>query len=114
MPLIQPLLNFLQAAVFKRPAFTWAAIAGDMVILHAMAEAGLLQKVPVIFIDTLHLFPETTELLRAVEKQYGFEAARAQQPAPPPFIAARRHFAAPVPHYYRRQRFPVFQIPGFP
>lgn len=36
----------------KRPIFTTALIAGDAVILDALAKADLLSKVPIIFVDT--------------------------------------------------------------
>ena len=36
----------------KRPIFTTALIAGDAVILDALAKANLLSKVPIIFVDT--------------------------------------------------------------
>ena len=56
---------------------TWAGIAGDNVLLHAAAEAGVLGRMRVIFVDTLHLFDETLTLLEAAEKRYGFTALRA-------------------------------------
>ena len=94
-----------QVSQFERPAFTWAAIAGDMCILHAIAEAGLLKSMPVIFVDTLHLFPETTELLHSVEKLYGFKAVRSpsctrpwrqSRPPPSPSTLCTRAAAAPA------------------
>eukprot|EP00035_Acanthoeca_spectabilis_P019624 m.429022 g.429022 ORF g.429022 m.429022 type:complete len:293 (+) comp16935_c0_seq1:591-1469(+) len=57
----------------KRPIFTIALIAGDMVILDAIHRAGLLDKIKVIFIDTYTLFPETLAFLREVEAHYGFK-----------------------------------------
>ena len=36
----------------KRPIFTIALIAGDMVILDAIHRAGLMEKIQIIFIDT--------------------------------------------------------------
>jgi phosphoadenosine phosphosulfate reductase len=56
------------------PMFTTALIAGDAVILDALAKADLLQKVPVVFVDTFTLFPESLAHLREVEKHYGFES----------------------------------------
>ncbi|KAJ1480134.1 hypothetical protein T484DRAFT_1811762 [Baffinella frigidus] len=53
--------------------FTTALIAGDDVILHVIHKAGLLDKIKVIFIDTMHLFPETYDFLDRVEKHYGFK-----------------------------------------
>lgn len=92
-------------AAFQRPVFTWAAIAGDNVLLHALHEGGHLAsdrvkarphtrspplrmaaaaapspapagrpRRQVLFIDTLHLFPETRTLLAEVEAAYGFKA----------------------------------------
>ena len=57
----------------KNVVFTTALIAGDCVIMDVLSRLGLLQKIPVIFIDTFHLFPETIEFLREVEEYYGFE-----------------------------------------
>jgi phosphoadenosine phosphosulfate reductase len=54
--------------------FTTALIAGDVVILDALARAKLLSKVPVVFIDTFTLFPETLAHLKEVEAHYGFQA----------------------------------------
>ena len=48
-------------AVFDKPFMTTAFIAGDMVLLDMLARQGLLSRVPIVFIDTLHLFPETYE-----------------------------------------------------
>lgn len=64
------------AAKFTSPVLTWAGLAGDCALLDAVARAGLLPRVAVVFIDTLHLFPETTALLEASEKRYGFAAKR--------------------------------------
>lgn len=58
----------------KNPVFTTALIAGDCVILDAIAKAGLLNKISVVFIDTYFLFPETLDFLHEVEKHYGFKA----------------------------------------
>lgn len=58
----------------KRPIFTIALIAGDMVILDAIHRAGLLSKMEIIFVDTYTLFPETLAFLREVENHYGFKA----------------------------------------
>lgn len=66
----------LTAASFHRPVLTWAGLAGDCVLLDALAGAGLLSQVPVVFIDTLHLFPETLAFLEDCEKHYGFKALR--------------------------------------
>ena len=62
------------AAEAERPAFPCALIAGDIVILSLLASENLLERIPVIFIDTFHLFPETHELLAKLEKLYDFKA----------------------------------------
>jgi hypothetical protein len=55
---------------------TWAGLAGDCALLDGLARAGQLRAVRVLFIDTLHLFPETHALLAACESRYGFKALR--------------------------------------
>lgn len=55
----------------KNPVFTTALIAGDCVILDAIAKAGLLDKIQVIFIDTYFLFPETIDFLHEVRHGKG-------------------------------------------
>lgn len=62
------------AATKKSPMFTTALIAGDAVILDAIAKAGLLSKVPIVFVDTFTLFPESLSHLHEVEKHYGFKS----------------------------------------
>ena len=44
------------------------------VILDAIHKAGLINKIPIVFVDTYTLFPESMAHLREVEKHYGFEA----------------------------------------
>jgi len=61
-------------ATKQRPMFTTALIAGDAVILDALHKTGLLSKVPVIFVDTFTLFPESLAHLREVEAHYGFKS----------------------------------------
>lgn len=70
------LMSYLKEAVAtkKRPMFTTALIAGDAVILDAIAKAGLLSKVPIVFVDTFTLFPESISHLKEVEKHYGFKS----------------------------------------
>ena len=65
-----------------RPAFPCALIAGDVVLLHLLATEGLLanDRVPVIFVDTFHLFDETHALLAQLEQAYDF-TARVFRPA---------------------------------
>jgi phosphoadenosine phosphosulfate reductase len=58
----------------SKPIFTIALIAGDVVMLDALAKADLLSKVEVIYIDTFTLFPETNAFLHEVEEIYGFKA----------------------------------------
>jgi hypothetical protein len=58
----------------ERPMFTTALIAGDAVILDALHRTGLLPKVPIVFVDTFTLFPETNQYLREVENHYGFKS----------------------------------------
>lgn len=62
------------AATKSRPMFTTALIAGDAVILDALAKADLLGKVPVVFVDTFTLFPESIAHLKEVENHYGFKS----------------------------------------
>lgn len=62
------------AEIKKKPVFTTALIAGDCVILDAIAKAGLLDKIEIVFIDTFFLFPETLDFLHEVEAHYGFKA----------------------------------------
>ena len=54
---------------FEHPAFPCALIMGDVVILELLHREGLLQsgRMPVIFVDTFHLFPETHTLLHKLE-----------------------------------------------
>lgn len=64
-------LGALKTAVeaFERPAFPCALIAGDVVILNLLHRLGYLDsgRVPIIFIDTFHLFPETHAFLHRLE-----------------------------------------------
>lgn len=72
----QQLVRTLRTVVQERrsPIFTTALIAGDAVLLDAIAKAGLLHRIPVVLVDTLHMFPETLEFLRRVEEHYNFRA----------------------------------------
>eukprot|EP00241_Pyramimonas_parkeae_P011020 CAMPEP_0114249808 /NCGR_PEP_ID=MMETSP0058-20121206/14352_1 /TAXON_ID=36894 /ORGANISM="Pyramimonas parkeae, CCMP726" /LENGTH=258 /DNA_ID=CAMNT_0001363403 /DNA_START=215 /DNA_END=991 /DNA_ORIENTATION=- len=63
-------------ALFRYPMFTTALIAGDMVLLDMLHRQKMLNKIPVVFIDTLHLFPETYTFMDQVEEKYGFKAER--------------------------------------
>ena len=64
----------MKAAVenFEHPAFPCALIMGDVVILELLHREGLLQsgRVPVVFVDTFHLFPETHTLLHRLEVRW--------------------------------------------
>jgi phosphoadenosine phosphosulfate reductase len=60
------------ASIKERLLFSTALIAGDAVILDALARAELLSRVPVVFIDTFTLFPETIQHLKEIEAHYGF------------------------------------------
>lgn len=57
---------YLIAQVKKNPLFTTALIAGDCVILDAIAKAGLLDKIQIVFVDTYFLFPESLDFLHEV------------------------------------------------
>jgi phosphoadenosine phosphosulfate reductase len=58
----------------KKVVFPNALIAGDTVITYLLFKAGLLPKVNVLAVDTLHLFPETLEFLKDMESAYDFKA----------------------------------------
>ena len=45
-------------------------------ILDVLHKCGLVGRIPVVFMDTLHLFHETLEFLEDCEERYGFEAKR--------------------------------------
>ena len=64
------------------PVFPCAFIAGDVVLLHILAMEGLLatDRVPVVAIDTFHLFDETHEFCKRLEQAYDF-TARVFRPA---------------------------------
>ena len=70
-------MHAIQAAVDSGATvvFPNALIAGDCVITHLLHRMGLLKnkKVKVLFVDTLHLFDETLQLIDDIQKQYGFE-----------------------------------------
>jgi phosphoadenosine phosphosulfate reductase len=58
----------------KKVVFPNALIAGDAVISYILFKYKLLEKVPVLAVDTLHLFPETLQFLKDVENAYSFKA----------------------------------------
>lgn len=70
------LFNDLKNAVAtrERPMFTTALIAGDNVLLHALAKFDLLNKVPIVFVDTFTLFPESITHLKELEEYYNFKS----------------------------------------
>jgi len=61
---------------FSNPVFPNAMIAGDTVITHLLHRLGYLSsgKCTVMCVDTFHLFPETMEFLKDIEKAYDFKA----------------------------------------
>jgi len=61
---------------------------GGIVLLHLVREEGL--RLPVIFIDTLHHFPETLELAERVRERYDLEL-RIERPAPDRAAFERTH-----------------------
>jgi phosphoadenylyl-sulfate reductase (thioredoxin) len=56
--------------------FPNAMIAGDCVITHLLGRLGYLSsnKVQIMVVDTLHLFPETMQFLTHLESHYDFKA----------------------------------------
>ena len=58
----------------QRPMFTTALIAGDNVIVDALHKTGLISKVPIIFVDTFTLFPESIAHIKELENHYGFKS----------------------------------------
>jgi len=61
---------------FDNAVFPNAMIAGDVVITHLLHRMGYLKdgKCTVMCVDTFHLFPETMEFLKDIEKAYEFKA----------------------------------------
>lgn len=68
----------LQSFDRSRLALVSAFGPGSVVLLHLLDEAR--ERVPVIFIDTLHHFPETLEHVERVRARYGLEL-RVARPA---------------------------------
>jgi 3'-phosphoadenosine 5'-phosphosulfate sulfotransferase (PAPS reductase)/FAD synthetase len=52
--------------------FPNALIAGDVVMTHLISRLGLFEKIPVLFVNTLHLFEETLDFIDVIEKEYKF------------------------------------------
>jgi len=61
---------------YGNAVFPNAMIAGDVVITDLLARMGYLEdgKARIMVVDTFHLFPETMEFLKTLEKRYNFEA----------------------------------------
>lgn len=60
---------------YGNAVFPNALIAGDCVITHLLGRMGYLDsgKCKVMFVDTFHLFPETMEFVKEIEKNYDFK-----------------------------------------
>jgi phosphoadenylyl-sulfate reductase (thioredoxin) len=61
---------------YGNAVFPNAMIAGDIVITDLLHRMGYLQdgRAKIMVVDTFHLFPETMEFLKVLEKKYEFEA----------------------------------------
>lgn len=61
---------------YGNAVFPNAMIAGDCVITHLLHRMGYLSsgKAKVMVVDTFHLFPQTMEFLKELEKAYDFKA----------------------------------------
>jgi len=64
----------LSVASGQKVVFPNALIAGDVVITHLLSRMNLLQEVPVLVVNTLHLFEETLDFVENMEKEYGFKS----------------------------------------
>jgi hypothetical protein len=96
---------------FERPAFPCALIAGDVVLLHLLHRKNLLHKVPILFVDTLHLFPETHELLKTCE--VGRRARQAAAAAAAQLAAGRARPAPAARHRTSWRLLPLLpQLPA--
>ena len=49
-------------------------IAGDVVITHLLSRLNLIKQVPVLIVNTLHLFDETLDFVEDMENEYGFKS----------------------------------------
>lgn len=77
-------LSFLEQELFatlkhavetkSHPLLTTALMPGGNVILDALYRCELLHKVPIVLVDTLHLYPETLLHLKELEQKYHFTA----------------------------------------
>ena len=61
---------------YGNAVFPNAMIAGDVVITDLLGRMGYLKsgKAKIMVVDTFHLFPETMEFLKVLEKKYEFKA----------------------------------------
>ena len=61
---------------YENAVFPNAMIAGDVVITHLLHRMGYLKsgQAKIMCVDTFHLFPETMEFLKTIEKAYEFKA----------------------------------------
>ena len=68
-------MNAIEQAVASgaQVVFPNALIAGDVVLTHLISRLGLFEKIPVLFVNTLHLFDETLDFIDEIEKHYGFK-----------------------------------------
>ncbi len=72
----------ISCEAYDNAVFPNALIAGDVVITHLLSRLGYLSKpadgskpkCTIMCVDTFHLFPETMDFLKTVEKEYNFEA----------------------------------------
>jgi phosphoadenylyl-sulfate reductase (thioredoxin) len=74
IPVLQQPLAMLKWASNTLPEGKWAQVTSfglsGLTILDMAAKSGVLEKMPVITIDTLHLFPETYKLIENVKDFY--------------------------------------------
>lgn len=53
--------------------FPNALIAGDTVLTHLISRMQMFDKIPVLFVNTLHLFEETLDFIEEIEGEYEFK-----------------------------------------
>jgi len=74
----------LKWAAEEIPQGRWCQVTSfgpsGLVALDVMSKAKILHNVQIATVDTLHLFPETYELTRAVKKHFGLDALRVYRP----------------------------------
>ena len=80
VPVLQQPVAMLKWASKTLPEGKWAQVTSfglsGLTILDMAAKSGVLEKMPVITIDTLHLFPETYELIEQVKDFYDTEQVK--------------------------------------